>query len=135
MDKVASLMEKQEWDGLEDYIVAFLKSQSDGENAEEHPGLLFSLYEAKIATMISDEAGDALGFFKAKVGPLLRYKDSIFCPVDLSICIEKLKKCIQKRYIQPLCNFLFLPFILFEVIHFSSLQVPTPCKAWLISIC
>ena len=135
MDKVASLMEKQEWDGLEDYIVAFLKSQSDGENAEEHPGLLFSLYEAKIATMISNEAGDALGFFKAKVEPLLRYKDSIFCPVDLSVCIEKLKKCIQKRYIQPLCNFLFLPFILFEVIHFSSLQVRTPCKAWLISIC
>ena len=91
----------QKWEGIEDYMLEFLVNVQGG-NVHSHPGLFYSLHEARISDLIGkDEFEQAKQIFRDKVEPLSCDEDCLYRPIDLELRVDKLKVIVNNGIIPP----------------------------------
>ena len=98
VDAAEGLVQSHDYKGLEEYVLEFL-TKVQGSSFYQHPGILFSIYQAEIAHLIKAEHFvEAEKVFSDTVKPLLNHNiDELFRPADLEDRVKMVQNCVNNR--------------------------------------
>jgi len=92
VDAAEGLVQNHDYRGLEEHVLEIL-TKVQGSSFYQHPGILFSIYQAEIAHLMEAEK-----VFSDKVKPLLNHNsDELFRPADLEDRVKMVQNCVNNR--------------------------------------